>query len=469
MDEIENEQGNKIEKTKNYGMDLTSGPVLKKMLLFAVPLMCSSILQLLFNAADIVVVGRFAGDNSLAAVGSNTALINLATNFFVGLSVGVNVLAARFYGGKQNKELSDTVHTAIFVAVASGIFLNVAGVVFARQILIWMCTPAEVLPLAAMYLRVYFFGMTAMMLYNFGSAILRAMGDTKRPLYYLLGSGVINVILNLLFVILFKLDVVGVGLATVISQYISAGLVIRCLMREKSAVRLIPKNICLKKNIFIKILQIGIPAGVQGVVFSLSNVVIQSSVNSFGSVVMAGNSAAQNIEGFVYMAMNAFHQAAITFTGQNMGAGKKERVLRITIVAQLCVVAVGISVGNLAVLCGRQLLGIYSANPAVIDAGMVRLKGICSVYELCGMMDVMVGVLRGLGYAVMPMIVSIIGACGLRLLWIATVFQIPRWHTIKVLYMSYPVTWIITGGIHVICFLVIGRKMGIFERKNRLK
>lgn len=449
---------------KKYGMDLTDGPVLKKMLLFCIPLMCSSILQLLFNAADIVVVGQFAGDNSLAAVGSNTALINLLTNLFVGLSVGVNVLAARYYGAKQEKELSDTVHTAVFVGLFSGVFLNIIGVIGAKQILIWMSTPDEVLQLATLYLRVYFFGMTAVMVYNFGSALLRAMGDTKRPLYYLLGSGIINVVLNLLFVIVFRLDVAGVALATVISQCISAGLVVRCLILEKGAMHLELKKVRLKRNIFVKILQIGIPAGIQGVVFSLSNVVIQASVNSFGPTVMAGNSAAQNLEGFVYMAMNAFHQGAITFTSQNMGAGRKDRVMRIALVAQLCVIVVGVVFGNGVVLFGHQLLGIYSGSAKVVEAGMVRLRMICTVYALCGMMDVMVGLLRGLGYAVMPMIVSLIGACGLRLIWIATVFQIPQFHTIPMLYLSYGVTWIITFLVHVICFYVGARKQGVSIR-----
>lgn len=475
MNAKEEEQEKKEEQvtgespSKKYGMDLTDGPVLKKMLLFCIPLMCSSILQLLFNAADIIVVGQFAGDHSLAAVGSNTSLINLLTNLFVGLSVGVNVLAARYYGAKQAKELSDTVHTAIFVGLLSGIFLNIVGVLGAKQILIWMSTPNEVLRLATLYLRVYFFGMTAMMVYNFGSALLRAMGDTKRPLYYLFGSGVINVILNLFFVIVLRLDVAGVALATVISQCISAGLVIRCLIMEKGAMHLELGKIRLKRNIFVKILQIGIPAGIQGVVFSLSNVVIQASVNSFGSTVMAGNSAAQNLEGFVYMAMNAFHQGAVTFTSQNMGAGRKDRIMRIALVSQLCVVVVGIVFGNGVVLFGHQLLGIYSDSAKVVAAGMVRLKMICTVYALCGMMDVMVGLLRGLGYAVMPMIVSLIGACGLRLVWIATIFQIPQFHTISILYLSYAVTWIITFLVHVVCFYVVARKRGIFTGMKEIK
>ncbi|MDO5155897.1 MAG: MATE family efflux transporter [Eubacteriales bacterium] len=451
---------------KQYGMDLTQGSILNKMLRFCVPLMFSSILQLLFNAADIVVVGRFAGDASLAAVGSNVALINLLTNLFIGLSVGVNVLAARYYGAKEDNELSKTVHTAICVGILSGLFLNVFGVIGAKQILVWMKTPKNVLPLATLYLRVYFFGMTAMMVYNFGSALLRAMGDTKRPLYFLLGSGIVNLVLNMLFVIVFRMDVVGVGLATVISQWISGILVLMCLIKEQGAMHLNISQIRIDRTMIFKILKIGIPAGIQGVVFSLSNVVIQTSVNSFGSVVMAGNSAAQNLEGFVYMAMNAFHQGAVTFTSQNMGAGKKNRILKITIVALLCVIVVGEVFGNGMFILGRSLLGIYSKSPSVVEAGMTRLKMICTIYALCGIMDVMVGVLRGLGYSVMPMIVSLFGACGLRLLWIATIFSTEKYHTIEMLYLSYAVSWIITVSIHVICYCVVGRKRGIFDLKT---
>lgn len=454
---------NENKKAKKYGMDLTKGSVFNKMLLFCIPLMCSSVLQLLFNAADVVVVGRYAGDDSLAAVGSNVALINLLTNLFVGLSVGVNVLAARFYGAKQDKELSNIVHTAVFIGLISGVFLNVFGVIGAKKILILMKTPENVLPLATLYLRVYFFGMTAMMVYNFGSALLRAMGDTKRPLYYLFGSGIVNVVLNMLFVIAFRLDVVGVGLATVISQWISAILVVLTLMKEQGAIQLKLEKIRMDWSMFRQILKIGIPAGIQGIVFSLSNVVIQASVNSFGATVMAGNSAAQNLEGFVYVAMNAFHQGAVTFTSQNIGAGKKERIVKITIVALLCVVFVGEIFGNGVYLFGRQLLGIYTSNEAVVDAGLVRLKMICTVYALCGIMDVMVGVLRGLGYSIMPMLVSLFGACGLRLLWIATVFSMPRYHSVSVLYSSYAVSWGITVSMHIICYFVIGRKRGIFK------
>ncbi len=447
-----------------YEIDMCTGSILRKMLMFAVPLMFSSILQLLFNAADIVVVGRYAGDNSLGAVGSTTSLINLLTNLFVGLSVGANVLVAHYYGAKEKGDLRKAVHTVITISILSGILLTVIGLVGARQFLIWMDTPTKVLPLATTYLRIYFVGMTATMVYNFGAAILRAVGDTKRPLYYLIFAGTVNVGLNLLFVIKFDMDVAGVALATVISQCISAGLVLRCLIKETGGIHLDLRCLGIDKSNFMKILQVGLPAGFQGMLFSLSNVVIQSSVNGFGETIVAGNSAAGNIEGFVYMAMNAFHQAAISFTSQNIGAGRYDRVNKILYTAQLYVVIVGLSMGLAVVKFGEPLLGLYTNNPVVVDAGMIRLKYIVTLYFLCGMMDVMVGSLRGLGYAIMPMIVSLIGACGLRLVWIATIFKLPEFHTIEMIYITYPITWTLTLLAHIICFMIVRRRLP----KNRI-
>lgn len=444
---------------KKHEIDMVNGPLLGKILLFALPLMCSSILQLLFNAADIVVVGRFAGDNSLAAVGSTSSLINLTVNLFVGLSVGANVLAAKNIGAKAEQELEKTVHTAVLVSIISGIFLAVFGVLFSRQLLEWMSSPEEVIGLSALYLRIYFLGMPAMMLYNFGAALLRAKGDTERPLYFLLISGVINVCLNLLFVIVLHMDVAGVALATVIAQCISAGLVIRCLCFEEGAFRLSLHKLRIDKGILVQIIRIGLPAGFQGMVFALSNVVIQASVNSFGSVVVAGNSAAANIEGFVYVAMNAFHQAAISFVGQNVGAGQYKRICKILFLCICSVTIVGIVLGNGATIFGHSLLRIYSKDEAVIAAGMVRMGVICKTYALCGIMDVMVGALRGMGYAIAPMIVSLLGACGLRLLWIATIFQIPKNHTMEMLFTSYPVSWGITATVHLICFIIFYAKL----------
>ena len=444
---------------KKYEMDMCNGPILPKLLAFTLPIVCSSILQLLFNAADIIVVGKYAGDNALAAVGSNTALINLLTNFFLGLSIGANVLVARFYGAKAEKDVSDTVHTAMMLSIISGVILTFIGCFGARQILIWMRTPEDVLPLATTYLRIYFLGMTAMMIYNFGSAVLRAVGDTKRPLYFLTLAGVINVGLNLLFVISFRMSVAGVGLATVISQCVSAGLILVCMMREQGCIKLRLRDLRVHRERFLEILRVGLPASFQGIIFAISNVIIQSSVNSFGSTVVAGNSAASNIEGFVYVAMYAFHQGNISFTSQNVGAGRYERINRILFVAEGCVIVTGVLLGNLAVLFGDELLGFYTANEAVKAAGMVRLNIICKVYALCGIMDVLVGSLRGLGYSLLPTIVSLIGACGLRLLWIFTFFRMyDTFHTTKSLYLTYPVSWIITSLAHIVCFVIVRRK-----------
>lgn len=442
-------------KTKQYEMDMCSGPILRKMLMFALPLMLSSILQLLFNAADIVVVGKFAGDNSLAAVGSNTALINLLTNLFIGLSIGANVVAARHYGAKAWDDLRRTVHTAMLLSMLSGALLLVLGVIGAEQMLIWMQTPEEVLPLATVYLRIYFLGMISTMVYNFGSALLRAVGDTKRPLYFLLCAGVINVILNLLFVIGFQMDVMGVAIATVISEIVSALLVLRCLVKEKGGIHLELRAMRIDRKKMLQILRIGLPAGFQGVVFALSNVVIQSSVNIFGNIVVAGNSAAANLEGFVYMAMNAFYQTTLSFVSQNYGAGKQKRINRIVLLGEACVIVTGTLLGNMVVFFGNDLLQIYSNNPEVIAAGMVRLHYISMIYALCGIMDVMVGALRGIGYSIMPMIVSIVGVCVLRLIWLATVFQIPEFHKIETVYLSYPVTWILTSLVYIVFFVWI--------------
>lgn len=402
-----------------------------------------------------MVVGKFAGDNSLAAVGSNTALINLLTNLFIGLSIGANVVAARHYGAKAWDDLRRTVHTAMLLSMLSGALLLVLGVIGAEQMLIWMQTPEEVLPLATVYLRIYFLGMISTMVYNFGSALLRAVGDTKRPLYFLLCAGVINVILNLLFVIGFQMDVMGVAIATVISETVSALLVLRCLVKEKGGIHLELRAMRIDRKKMLQILRIGLPAGFQGVVFALSNVVIQSSVNIFGNIVVAGNSAAANLEGFVYMAMNAFYQTTLSFVSQNYGAGEQKRINRIVLLGEACVIVTGTLLGNMVVFFGNDLLQIYSNNPEVIAAGMVRLHYISMIYALCGIMDVMVGALRGIGYSIMPMIVSIVGVCVLRLIWLATVFQIPEFHKIETVYLSYPVTWILTSLVYIVFFVWI--------------
>lgn len=441
---------------KSYEMDMCNGPILKKLLIFALPLMLSGILQLLFNAADIVVVGKFTGSHALAAVGSTSALINLFVNVFIGFSIGTNVLVAQYFGARDEKNVQETVHTSILLGIVGGFILIVSGIIFAKPMLEWMDTPDNVLEHAVLYMRIYFIGMPAMLIYNFGAAILRAIGDTKRPLYYLLSAGVINVVLNLFFVIVLNMGVAGVAAATVASQVVSAILIVRCLIQSEGIYRLDLHKLKFHKKKLIRIVQIGLPAGLQGAVFSLSNVLIQSSVNSFGSVAMAGNTAAGNIEGFVYTSMNAIYQTALSFTSQNVGGGRQDRIPKIIFQCMAIVIVIGAVMGNLAYQCGPFLLGIYSSDPEVIQYGMSRMQIICQWYFLCGIMDVAVGILRGLGYSVMPMLVSLTGACGLRVLWIFTVFV---WkHSLFVLYLSYPITWIVTFTVHLICILVIWKR-----------
>ena len=446
-------------QAKSYSIDMCSGPILPKLLRFSLPLMCSSMLQLMFNTADIIVVGRFAGRASLAAVGSTSSLINLLVNLFMGLSVGANILAAKCFGAKDEKGVHETVHTAILLSIFSGLFVTVIGVVGARKILQLMQSPPEVLDLAVLYLRIYFLGMIPTMLYNFGAALLRAVGDTRRPLYYLSLAGVVNVVLNLFFVIVLKMDVAGVALATIIAQAISAFLVVRCLIRESGTIHLDLRKLRIDPRSLRLILQVGLPAGLQSVLFSFSNVVIQSSVNSFGEMVVAGNSAAQSVEAFIYAAMNSIHQAAISFTSQNYGAGHYRRIWRVMLFSQLCVIATGLILGNTFLFFGTRILRLYTTDPFVMTHALVRMRILCTTYFLCGIMDVAVGTLRGIGQSVLPMIVSLVGACGLRLVWIATVFQIPVYHTINTVYWSYPVSWGLTALAHFICIFFAMKKV----------
>ena len=442
---------------KSYEIDMCDGPLLSKILLFSVPLMMSGILQLLFNAADIIVVGRFAGSSALAAVGSTSSLINLLINVFVGLSVGVNVLVAKYYGGQREKDMSETVHTAVLTSLLSGLFLVILGGIAARPLLHLMGTPDDVLDQAVLYMRIYFLGMPVLMVYNFGAAILRAIGDTRRPLYFLFMAGVVNVALNLYFVIGLGMGVDGVGWATVISEHVSALLVLKSLMEAPGALKLNLKELRIHPKKLKRIVKIGLPAGMQGAIFSISNVLIQSSVNSFGSIAMAGNTASANIEGFVYTAMNAVYQTNLSFTSQNLGGRKYSRINRIMYICLAVVTVVGITLGITAVLAGDLLLGIYSSDAQVLRYGMLRLEIICGTYFLCGIMDCMVGSLRGLGYSVIPMFVSLTGACGFRVLWVFTVFAAYR--SLDVLYLSYPVSWAITAIAHMITFRKIRRKI----------
>ena len=444
--------------SKSYQIDMTSGPILVKLLGFSIPLIFSSTLQLLFNAADVIVVGRFAGENSLAAVGATGALINLMVNLFVGLSVGTTVVTAHFFGAGKESAVEQSVHTGVLMSLYSGIILTVVGIIGTRFILQFMQVPVEIFGLASLYLKVYFAGITASMVYNFGSALLRAKGDTRRPMYYLLFAGIINVILNLIFVIVFKMDVAGVALATIISQCVSAFLVIRALMKEEGEFHLDLRRLRIEREILIRVIKIGVPAGFQGMVFSLSNIVIQSAINGFGAQVVAGSSAAGNIEGFIYTAMNGFAQGALTFSSQNLGAGRLDRVRRSVVVSELSVLVTGLVLGGSVFLFRNFFLGLYSDNPAVIASGATRITIICLLYALCGMMETTANMVRGLGHSLLPMVVSIAGVCGMRILWIATIFQVPRFHTFEVLFYSYPVTWTITLLSHAVCLFIIFRK-----------
>ena len=436
------------------------GPIFKGVIIYTVPIILTSILQLLFNAADLIVVGWFSGSDSVAAVGATGALTNLLVNLFIGLSVGAGVAVAQSLGAGDKKGTYEAVHTAIPVALIGGVILTVIGVAFSSTFLELMGTPADkLLPLASAYMRIYFCGITFSILYNFGSAILRAAGNTRSPLIFLTVAGVLNVILNIIFVALFKMDVAGVALATSISQGVSAVLVIRSLMKREDACRFEIRGMKIYTRAFARILKIGLPAGLQGTLFSISNVLIQSSINSFGSAHMSGSAAAGSLEGFCYVAMNAFHQTALNFCGQNYGAGNLKRVKKITWVCLLTVSVVGIVIGNLTYIFGDKLLGIYiTDSPDAIRYGMERLKFMLIPYFLCGIMDTATGSMRGIGSSVIPMIITIIGVCVMRIVWIYTVFAMPQYHTFSGLFISYPISWLLTFVAVFTSYLIIMRK-----------
>ncbi|MCM1133750.1 MAG: MATE family efflux transporter [Ruminococcus flavefaciens] len=444
---------------KNSTDDMTEGPLLKKIILYTLPIIMTGILQLLFNAADLVVVGRYGSDTSVAAVGATGSIITLITNLFIGLSVGAGVLVAHGLGAEKPDEVHKTVHTAIPIALVSGVILTAVGVFGSRTFLELMGTPDDVINLSAIYMKIYFAGITSSMVYNFGSAILRAVGDTKSPLLYLTVAGVVNVILNLIFVILLKMDVAGVATATAVSQTVSAILILRALMKREDSCKLTLKKMRFYRNQILRIIQIGIPAGIQGSLFSISNVIIQSSINSFGSVVMSGNAAAGNIEGFVYISMNSFSQTAINFTARNYGAGKIDRLRKIMILCLASVFVTGLSLGCIARLFGENLLSIYiPGKPEDISYGLIRMTFICIPYFLCGLMDVTTGLLRGVGYSVLPMIISVVGVCVFRIVWIYTVFRIPQYHTLQSLYISYTISWSMTFITELVIFIVLLKK-----------
>lgn len=442
---------------KGYEINFTQGKIMKPLLLFAVPLMLSGMLQLFYNATATVVVGRFSGSESLAAVGSTGSLINLLTNIFLGLSVGANVLISKRFGMNDKILLERAVHTTVLLSLIGGVIFGVIGIIFVEPILVIMGTPAEVLPKAALYMKVYFLGMPAVAVYNFGSAILRAVGDTKRPLFFLVISSSINIMLSLLFVVRFKLDVAGAGLSVVAAQTFSSVMIIVCLVRSKSTYKLVLKNLRICKKEFVQILKVGLPAGIQSSLFSLSTVIIQSSINSFGGVAMAGNSAGTNIEGFAYIAMNSIYHTSLTYSAQNHSVKDFDRIKKGAFYCVGLVAAAGLVLGNVVVFFSEQLMGIYSSDPQVIQIGMGRLAVICSLYFLCGIMEVGAGLLRGLSYSIMPMFITLIGACGLRIVWIYTVLVHHR--SLNTIYLVYPVSWGLTALALLTSYVIVFKKL----------
>ena len=446
-----------MKQTKSFEIDMCSGTLMDKLISFSIPLMLSGILQLMFNAVDIIVVGRFAGSESLAAVGSTTALINVFTNLFIGISLGSNVLAARYYAAGKEREMSETVHSSLTLALISGILMAFAGLFFSRTALEWMGTPDDVIDLAALYMKIYFIGMPFFMLYNYGAAILRAVGDTKRPLLFLVVSGLVNAGLNMILVICFHMAVEGVAIATVISQLLSCIMVLICLYRTQGCYQFRFSKLGLKGIYVRQIFQVGIPAGIQSTVINFSNVLLQSSVNSFGSVAMAGYTAANNIFGFLYASVNSVTQACMSFTSQNYGAGKTKRMDRVLIDCLILSCAVSMTLGCCAWFFGPQLLRIYTESSAVISCGVEILSFTTVTYFLCGIMDLIPGALRGMGRSAVPMILSIIGTVGTRIVWIFWIF--PYHRSLDILFLSYPVSWILTILMQVICFFIVRKSV----------
>lgn len=444
-------------KNNKYEIDMCNGTIMDKLISFALPLMISGMLQLMFNAVDIIVVGRFTGSQALAAVGSTTALICTFTNLFIGVSLGANVLAARFYASGKTKEMSETVHTAILLALISGIAMSIIGILCARESLVLIATPDDIIGQAALYLRIYFLGMPFFMLYNYGAAILRAVGDTKRPLMYLIAAGTANAVLDLVLVIIFKMGVAGVAIGTITSQFISCVLVIRCLCKTDAIYKLYISKLRIKKYYLIQILKVGLPAGIQSTVINFSNVLLQSSVNSFGEIAMAGYTAANNILGFLYVSVNSVTQACMSFTSQNYGVRKFKRMDKVLANCAILSIIVSVVIGGGSYLLGHQILGIYTKQEDVIQCGMEILSISTIPYFLCGLMDMIPGSMRGVGYSAVPMLLSIIGTVGTRLVWIYGVF--PEHRSLYVLFMSYPVSWGLTIVMQAICLVFVRRKI----------
>ncbi len=437
----------------HHSIDMCSGPLYSKIIKFAIPAMFTSVLQMLFNAADLVVVGQFCGDTAIAAVGSTASLINLIIGLFIGISTGTAVAVSHAIGAENEKEVSDAVHTAIPLAAIAGLVLSLFGIIFSERILSLMNVPPEILPLSALYMRIYFAGTVFNLVYNFGASILRASGDSKSPLIFLTIAGIVNVGLNLIFVTVFDMSVDGVAIATATSQAISAVLVLLELSRKDNACRFYPKKMKIRLAPLKKILTIGIPTGIQSSLFSFSNVIIQSSINSFGAAVISGNSAAINIENFVHLACHAFALASLTFTGQNYGAKKVDRVKKTYLYCILTVFVFSLVLQVVVLTFSKTLLGIYLPDsPEAVNYGRIRIINVMSLYFLAGLMDVTTCTIRGLGKSLVTTVVSILGVCGFRLLWIATVFQIERFHTIQSIYISYPISWFISFAVQFVAF-----------------
>lgn len=450
-------------KKNKYEIDMCNGTIMDKLISFSLPLMLSSILQLMFNAVDIIVVGRFSGSQALAAVGSTTALINIFTNLFIGVSLGANVLAARYYAAGRDKEMSEAVHTAITLALISGILMAFVGFGAARGALGIMDTPGDVIGQATLYMRIYFLGMPFFMLYNYGAAILRAVGDTKRTLVFLAVAGMANVALDLLLVIVIPLGVAGVAVGTVTSQMISCILVLRCLHKSEGSYQIRFSRLTIKGVYLKRIFQVGIPAGIQSTVINFSNALLQSSVNSFGSTAMAGYTAANNILSFLYVSVNAVTQACMSFTSQNYSVGKQKRMDRVLLDCMVLSAGVAGVLGVGAYVFGSQILKIYTSEPDVIQCGLEILAITTVPYFLCGIMDLLPGALRGMGRSAVPMVLSVIGTVGIRILWVYVFF--PQHRSLYFLFISYPGSWIVTIAMQAVCFIFV-RKQCIRQLKT---
>ncbi|MDD6061283.1 MAG: MATE family efflux transporter [Oscillospiraceae bacterium] len=441
---------------RRSGVDIVSGPLMKNIFLFAVPIILSGVLQMLFNAADTAVVGRFGSPTALASVGSTGSLTHLIINAFLGMSVGAGVAVAQGIGAERTQEVRETVRTSVTLSLICGVIVGFIGYMFSPVFLSWMGSPADVIDGAAQYMRTYFLGMPAVMLFNFGSSILRSMGDTRRPLYFLLASGGVNVVLNLIFVIPLHMDVVGVALATVISQCGAAVLVMLCLLRLPEDVRLDLRRLGVNGQCLAKIVRIGLPAGLQSCLFSFSNVILQSSVNSLGSAAVSANAAVTNLDNIIYIAMNGVSQSATTFAGQNYGARNIRRVRRTMMDSSALTAVLGAGMGGLCWLLADPLLGLFTADAQVIEIAKGRMAVTLATYMLCGLMEIFSSTLRGMGRSVLPMVVSLLGVCGVRLSWIF--FYFPTHRTLAQLYISYPLSWLATAAVQLIFCLIVLKK-----------